>query len=169
MRPPCRASSASPPVQTSSLSVWSSSSKLCGPPRHVQGFVSLVLWANNKHAQKTTTTTQKHTHNPSAVRCLSINPMHEFLSSHCTFLLLARGLDNLLLASLPLLSLSSDHLLVSGCRLDIQLVTNTQEQETLFVSCTLIQGTTSHTHTCRQTRFKNQCRRKMQRNSYRYH
>lgn len=58
--------------------------------------------------------------------------MQEFSCSQCTFSLLARGLDNLLFAPLPLLSLSSDHLLVSGRRLDIHLVTDAQEQETLF-------------------------------------
>lgn len=124
LRPPCRASSVSPPVWPSSPSVWSSSSKLCGPPRHARGLVSAVLWSDNKH-------------NLSAVRRQSVNPTWEFSSSHCTFLLLARSFDNLLFASLPLLSFSSDHPLASGCRFYIQLVTNTQEQEAPFLYFTL--------------------------------
>lgn len=39
-----------------------------------------------------------------------------------TFSLLARSLDHLLFGPLPLLSLPSNHLLVSGCRSDIQLL-----------------------------------------------
>lgn len=133
LRPPCRASSVSPPVWPSSPSVWSSSSKLCGPPRHGRGLVSVVLWSDNKH-------------NLSAVRHQSVNPTWEFSSPHCTFLLLARSFDDLLFASLPLLAFSSDHPLVSGCRFYIQLVTNTQEQEAPFLYFTLGQGATLHTH-----------------------
>lgn len=57
-----------------------------------------------------------------------------FLSSRCTFLLLAWGLDDLLFTSLPFLSLSSDHLLVSGSRLNTHLIINIWEQETLSVA-----------------------------------
>lgn len=48
-----------------------------------------------------------------------------------TFPLLARSLDDLLSGPLPLLSLPSNHLLVSGCRFNIQLsqTHNSSKQE----------------------------------------
>lgn len=84
VRPPCRASSVSPPAQTSRLSVWSSSSELCGLPHHVQGFVSLVLWAENKPKVK------QHQKYTLSIFCLSVS-MLTFLSPNTIPFLFLRG------------------------------------------------------------------------------
>lgn len=75
------------------------------------------------------TTTTQNTQSISFLFGL-FNLVHRFSSSQFTFPLLARSLDHLLFTSLSLLSLPSNHLLISGCRLYIQLVANTQEQKT---------------------------------------
>lgn len=52
VRPPCRASSASPPERTRRPSAWSSSSEPCGRPRHEPGCAFSVLWPKYKFRVK---------------------------------------------------------------------------------------------------------------------